>query len=64
MGFVWVEYDSSLQKGISHSFLTNYISSVLIRKIETMLGMSHKGDLKQGPEGTKKGRWVNSDVRV
>lgn len=58
-----------LRKGFLVHFLTNYISSVLIRKIKTMLGVSHKGDLKEGtdfkskkkkkvrPEGTKRGRW-------
>lgn len=39
-----------LRKGFLVHFLTNYISSVLIRKIKTMLGVSHKGDLKEGTD--------------
>lgn len=37
--------------------LINYISKGLIRKIETMLGMSNKGGLKQGTDSKSKACW-------
>lgn len=58
------------RKGFLVHFLTNYISSVLIRKIKTMLGVSHKGDLKEGTDfkskawRNKKGEAVHSDTRM
>lgn len=50
-------------KGFLTHSLTNLINKVLIIKIGTMLGMSHKGDLKQGTDFKSKA-WRNKKGKM